>query len=144
MNKLISLDNVIVLEGVNNWEEAVIKSAEPLLKKKSVKQEYIDKIIKNTKELGPYYVIAPYVAMPHAKPEDGVIKQQISILLLKKPIKFSENGFDVCLIITLAATDYSSHLETLKKLAEILGDETKIGKIIESNTREEVFSYFNF
>ncbi len=142
MKELISIENIEIIDKVDDWQEAIRIAALPLVKRNFIEERYIQGIIDNTFKYGPYYVLAPNVAMPHAKPENGVLKKQIGILLLREPIKFSEDGFDVRLIIVLAATDSKSHLSSLKSLAEIIGDEECVGKIIQSNTREEVYGFF--
>ena len=40
-------------------------------------------MINNVKEIGSYIVIAPKVAIPHARPEDGTNKLGISFLKLE-------------------------------------------------------------
>lgn len=39
-----------------------------------IKESYIDAMVNTVKNMGPYIVIAPGIAMPHAAPEDGVLK----------------------------------------------------------------------
>lgn len=80
--------------------------------------------------------------MPHARPEQGVLKKQIGILLLRQPIKFSADGYDVRLIITLAATDNESHLEALRSLSSLLEHDDYISKIISAQNEEEIYRLF--
>ena len=92
--------------------------------------------------MGPYYVIAPQIAIPHARPEQGVIKKAMSILLLKEPIKFSEDGFEVRLLIALAATDSQSHLESLVTLSNLLSDESTLASMLQASSNEELYEFF--
>lgn len=41
------------------------------------------------------------VALIHGSTEQGVIKRQIAITLLKEPVKFKEDGYDVRILVTL-------------------------------------------
>ena len=57
-----------------NWEGAVRISGKLLLDKGLVEPQYIKVMINVMTELGPYLVVAPGVALPHARPEDGAKK----------------------------------------------------------------------
>ena len=82
--KLISLK----MEMIKSPQEAIMESGKLLLKNGNIKDEYIDSMINSYKKNGAYIVIAPRIAMPHAREKDGVINAGFSILTLKEPIKF--------------------------------------------------------
>lgn len=142
MEEMIQQQNIRIKDEVADWKEAVSQAVLPLIENGYVESRYVDSIIENTEKFGPYYVIAPNIALPHARPEQGVVKKQLAVLLLRKPIKFSQDGFDVRLLITLAATDSESHLQTLAKLSDILGDDDRIGKILGASSTEEIYRLF--
>ena len=62
-------------------KDAIRKATEPLEKDKFVTAAYKEAIIANVEELGPYICIAPHVAMPHARPEQGALSTQIAVTL---------------------------------------------------------------
>ena len=58
---------------------------------------------------GPYFVIAPGLAMPHGRPEEGV-KTGFALVTLKKPLIFNHEDNDpVDILITMAAVDATTH-----------------------------------
>lgn len=139
---IITLNSIQTNVEAKDWKDAVIKTGELLLKQGFVEKSYIDAMINKVEELGPYIVIAPHIAMPHARPEDGVNKTSIAIVTLKEPLNFGHEKNDpVKLILALAAKDNEDHLETLANLMEILGDETKLANIMDSLSPEELYSY---
>lgn len=142
IENLLKLENIQISEKVENWEKAIELAVRPLVKGNYVEERYIQEIIKNTEKYGPYYVLAPEIAMPHARPEQGVLEKQIAVTVLRTPIKFSEDGFQVRILITLAASDNKSHLEALKDLSQIISDEEIVEKIIYANTPEEILGIF--
>ena len=73
---------------VNGWQEAVQKSGELLVAAELVEPRYIDAMIATTKELGSYCVIAPGIAIPHARPEMGVKQTGYSAITLAEPVEF--------------------------------------------------------
>ena len=65
-------------------------------------------------------------------------ESSLSLLKVNEGVKFSENTDKVYLLFCLAAKDSSSHIEIIEKLADILGDEEKIEKLITSKTIGEL------
>lgn len=59
--------NVKLNLEVENWEDAIRKSAEVLVKNGNVAPEYIDGIISAINEYGPYIVISDGLAIPDRK-----------------------------------------------------------------------------
>lgn len=122
-----------------NWQEAIRKGAELLIQANKVQPTYVEAMITNIEKLGPYIIIAPQVAMPHARPEDGVREIGISITLLDSPVSFGEDeAQQVKLIICLAATDQTTHIEVLKSIAEVISDVDKLKRMMEANSAEEI------
>jgi len=143
MEEMIQQKNIRIKQEVTDWKQAITEAVNPLIDNGYVESRYVDAIIENTEKYGPYYVIAPEIALPHARPEQGVLEKQLAVLLLRKPIKFSEGGFDVRLLITLAASDNESHLQILTQLSDVLSDEKLIGKILDASSEEEIYKLFN-
>lgn len=88
----LTKDKITMKEKVNDWEEAIHIAAEPLLAQNYIEPGYVEAMIDSVKTLGPYIVIAPNVAIAHARPDNHVNKVGISLLKLGVPINFSEKG----------------------------------------------------
>ena len=127
-----------VVESAENWEKAIETAAQPLIKNGKIKCGYVENIIKNIKELGPYIILLPGVAMPHARPDENVIESSLSLLKINKGVSFSEDTEDVKLMFVLAAKDSNSHIDIIEQLTELLGDDEKIEKLMNAETVEEV------
>lgn len=127
-----------VVESAENWEKAIETAAQPLIKNGKIKYGYVENIIKNIKELGPYIILLPGVAMPHARPDENVIESSLSLLKINKGVSFSEDTEDVKLMFVLAAKDSNSHIDIIEQLTELLGDDEKIEKLMKAETLEEV------
>lgn len=139
---MIQKDHVSIRQSVQDWREAVTLSLSPLVESGHVEKRYIDGVMENTEKFGPYYVIAPLIALPHARPEQGVKQKGLSVLLLKESVMFSKEGHEVKLVIGFAATDSESHLQSLVALSELLSDEEKLNRILQASTQEELFEFF--
>lgn len=134
-------ENIQVLVECSTWEDAVQKAAKPLLKKGNIKTSYIDSVIEKIKLHGPYMVIAPGIAMPHGGIGDGgVNKASLSIMTLKKPVKFHHKKNDpVHTVIFLAAEDNYTHIETLTHILDKLSIKDNIEKLTTSTSSEEIY-----
>lgn len=140
------IENLVVKIGleVKDWETAIKEAGKLLLDTGGIQSSYIDKMIENVKELGPYIVIAPGIAIAHARPEDGVNFQCFSLVTLKEPVEFGSIDNDpVKLLIVVAAEDDNGHLDALKKLVAIINDEEKYNYIINCNKEEEIIKLFS-
>lgn len=138
MDNLLSKENILIVDSVQDWRDAIRLACEPMINSGSIEPRYVEAIFESTEKNGPYYVLAPDIAMPHAGSNDGVIKSQLGLMVLRKPVKFSEDGFDVRLIFTLAAKDTSSHLETLSALSDVFSNNELVNKLIEARNPNEI------
>ncbi|MGL5049209.1 MAG: PTS sugar transporter subunit IIA [Fusobacteriaceae bacterium] len=132
-------DNIHVLEKVDDWKDAVRKSGEILLENADIEERYITAAIKNIEKLGNYVVITDNVAMPHARPEDGVNKTALALLLIKEGVDFL--GERVHLVFMLASKDNSSHIDVIRKLSQLVDDEEIVEKISFAKNKEEILNY---
>lgn len=105
----------------NDWEDAIQKAAQPLVDHRKVTEEYPKRIIEIAKETGPYIVIAPHVALPHASSKDGVLADAIGLTILKEPVKFGNKDNDpVKYLFTLSSEKPDGHLDQMTKLIKVL------------------------
>ena len=126
----------------NNWEEAIRISAAPLLKKGKINRNYIDTIIETAKVEGAYMVITKHVALPHARPMDGVYELGISMTTLKVPIIFgSEENDPVKYIFCLAAMEGNYHLNAMAELVQLLDDQSFYQLLDSSKEPLQVYDY---
>lgn len=74
IEKLFNEQTVAINVDVKDWIEAIKYGGNLLVKANYTEKQYIDAMIDNVKKMGQYIVIAPGLAMPHARPEYGVKK----------------------------------------------------------------------
>jgi PTS system mannitol-specific IIA component/PTS system ascorbate-specific IIA component len=129
--------NINVIDEVISWKEAIRIAAAPLKESGFIKEEYINAMMENVVKNGPYIVIMPGLAIPHSRPEDGVLKTGMSLLKLLKSVKFPEDK-EVELIIVLAANDSDMHVELISELTNLLMEDESMEKLFSAKTKEEV------
>ena len=141
LSKFIDTKAVETNVKADNWREAIIHSGELLVNTNAVKKEYIQSMIENVEELGPYIVIAPSIAMPHARPEDGVKKTSLSLITLNEGIEFGHKKNDpVEIIIALAAVDDNTHVNLLKELMNQLKNKKIVNNMLDSSSTNELYT----
>lgn len=122
--------HILLNEQVGTWEESIRRVSAPLVEEQVIDPNYVTAMIDSVKEYGPYIVIGKYIALAHARPEDGVNRLGISVATIKDPIEFgNEDNDPVKIIFCLAAIDSYSHLNIMKSLIELINDEVKVDRL---------------
>ncbi len=98
--------------SAGDWEQAVRAAIAPLVAVGAAEERYADSVIGNAQKNGPYFVLMPGVALPHARPEQGALGEGFSLITLDTPIEFGQKDNDpVNLLLSFAATDPTRQLE---------------------------------
>ncbi|MDA8353968.1 MAG: PRD domain-containing protein [Firmicutes bacterium] len=138
LDQLLKEETMMLRRSCGDWCDALRQGAAPLLKRGMIEARYVDQIERNLKEHGAYMVIAPGIALLHARPEDGVNAVCMSLLTLKEPVCFGHPQNDpVQVVITFATLDNDMHLTALSQLMELLSDEQSLKKLREAETRQD-------
>jgi mannitol/fructose-specific phosphotransferase system IIA component (Ntr-type) len=117
----ITPDLIRLQVAVKGWREAVRQGGELLQLAGICEARYVDAMIRAVEQLGPYMVLAPGLALAHARPEDGVLKVGMSIITLSTPVDFGSKENDpVKLVISFGGIDKTSHIGMLQELARFL------------------------
>lgn len=131
----------IVKVGVEvaDAEEAIEAAGALLLQEGLIEESYIEAMKDAYKENGPYFVLSPHIAIPHARPEDGVNEASVSFIQLKEPVVFGHASNDpVQLVFGLGASSSGEHLTLLKKLTGLLNDTNNIDKLINATCYDDI------
>lgn len=132
-------ENIQIVDSVSDWKQAIRLSAQPLLAKETMTEAYIDAIFNSHQELGPYYVLAPGLAMPHARPEQGAIKNGLSLLHIKQGVSFdAEENDPVYVVIMLCALSGDEHINIITALADIFSDDERLSALLKASSIEEI------
>ncbi|WP_085506023.1 BglG family transcription antiterminator [Thalassobacillus devorans] len=139
LQELLTSDTIQFKDKASDWMQAIKIAAQPLVDKNFIHASYVDAMIENVNEFGPYIVIAPKIAIPHARPEAGVERLGMSLLKLEEPVGFSEQEkHQANLVIVLAAIDNETHLKALSQLTTMLSEDGNIDKILNSQDKNEI------
>ncbi|EJE8674287.1 PTS sugar transporter subunit IIA [Vibrio parahaemolyticus] len=141
LRELITSDVIRIHSDATGWKDAISKSCEALIENGAIEPSYAEAIYRSHEELGPYYVVGPGMAMPHARPEDGVNRLSLAITVIQNGVNFnSEENDPVKMLVTLAATDSNSHVDAISKLAELFMNEEHVEAICNAQSKEDVLA----
>ncbi|WP_127957671.1 PTS sugar transporter subunit IIA [Serratia microhaemolytica] len=139
LTQLLTAEVIRIEPTARDWRHAIELATAPLLAKGIINPSYVNALFSSHEKLGPYYVLGPGIAMPHARPEDGVNCLGLGLTVIKQGVNFGSDGNDpVYLLITLAASDSNSHVETIAQLAELFMNEADVSAIIAAETKDEI------
>ncbi|MBU9813157.1 PTS ascorbate transporter subunit IIA [Rahnella sp. C60] len=134
-------NNSICLNAeAETWQDAVKIGVDMLVVAGVVEPRYYQAILDGVGRFGPYFVIAPGLAMPHGRPEEGVIKTGFALVTLKKPLVFNHEDNDpVDILITLAAVDANAHQEIgIMQVVNLFDDEANFDRLRACTTAQQV------
>ena len=137
---LLTEDKVVVKTSTTDWSTAIHEAAQPLLNANVINEGYVDAMINSVNEFGPYIVIAPEIAIAHARPNGDVNEVGLSLLKLKEHVNFSEEGHYASLVFVLSAVDGQSHLTVLQDLASALGYKDTVQQLLATQDKAEILN----
>jgi DNA-binding GntR family transcriptional regulator/mannitol/fructose-specific phosphotransferase system IIA component (Ntr-type) len=142
--QFLPLARIKVNYHANNWVDAVLKAGELLAETGVAEPRYGQAMVNTARQLGPYFVVSPGIAVAHALPSEGVITPALALVTLEPPIPFgNEENDPVRLLIAIAAVDASQHVDALKDVADVLADPVKRQNLMQAANRQEVFNILN-
>lgn len=141
---LIDNNSIQLHANATNWRDAIKIGTDMLIASGAIKPDYHNAIISSVEKLGPYICIAPNLALPHARPEDGVIRTAFALVTLEKPIIFDGEDEPVDVLITLAGSSSDEHMEGLMEVTQVLDDEDSetgvdLNKLRQCHTADDVY-----
>ncbi len=139
---IVSKKAVICRLKAETWEDAIIKGGQILVDNGAATAEYLETIVQKCRDNGPYIVIAPGIAMPHARPEEGAMALGYGIVTLEQPVSFNDPDNDpVSLLIFMAAPNVKEHNEeAISQIADLCDEEETVDALIKAEDVSAIIS----
>lgn len=139
LTELITPEMIQICDEVADWETAIRTAAKPLVASRKIEDRYADAMIEKVKQYGPFIHIGKGIALPHARPEDGVKALGMSLLKVEKPVLLlDDEKHAVQLFVCLAAVDNEAHLRALSSLTKLLSNKENLDDLLAATTKEEI------
>ena len=143
MSEIIRKENIKTNVDASNWKDAIRKAGQLLLDAGSIKQEYIENMIKSVEKLGPYIVLMPGFALGHSEPCPEVIKTDLSLITLTNPVNFGSVNDPVKVVMCLACVDKESHMSTIQTIAMKLMADNAIEDMMNCASVDDLYEFIN-
>src|ERR1700712_1219013 len=111
---------VTVGAHASDWRDAVELAGEALTRSGATEPGYSARMIQVIDEFGAYIVIAPGLALAHARPGPDVLADGLSVVTLTDPVVFGHPHNDpVSVVIGLAVSTPEAHVTSVAELANV-------------------------
>ncbi|TFD74035.1 PTS sugar transporter subunit IIA [Cryobacterium sp. Sr8] len=137
----LPLDAIEIGVHADTWRAAVTAAGDALQRSGATEAGYTERMIRVIDEFGAYVVIAPGLALAHARPGPDVVTEGLSIVTLAEPVAFGHPHNDpVGVIVGLAVRNGDEHLHVVAQLANVFNDPQVIPAIAAATDAEAIRS----
>ncbi len=138
---VLSPESIVLQADVTDWRSAVRLAGHALQVSGATRAGYADEMIRMIEEHGPYVVIAPGLALAHARPGPEVLRDGLALVTLRTPVNFGHPHNDpVRIVLALAIKSAGNHIEAIAELANVFNDSSAIADLSTSRTTDEVIA----
>ena len=144
LQDLLSEDNVSFRYPAETWEDVIRHGGQLMVDAGFTDPTYTEAMIDVVRDMGPYIVLAPGLAMPHARPEMGAKQVGTALVTLEKPIDFGSPENDpVSVAVFLCAPNKEEHIQLLTDIATLFEDEEFLDAAVNFESIEDVEAFLS-
>ena len=144
LQDLLSEENVSFHYPAETWEDVIRHGGQLMVDAGFTEPTYTEAMIDVVREMGPYIVLAPGLAMPHARPEMGAKQVGTALVTLEKPIDFGSPENDpVSVAVFLCAPNKEEHIQLLTDIATLFEDEEFLDAAVNFESIEDVEAFLS-
>ena len=144
LQDLLSEDNVSFHYPAETWEDVIRHGGQLMVDAGFIEPTYTEAMIDVVRDMGPYIVLAPGLAMPHARPEMGAKQVGTALVTLEKPIDFGSPENDpVSVAVFLCAPNKEEHIQLLTDIATLFEDEEFLDTAVNFESIEDVQAFLS-
>ena len=144
LQDLLSEDNVSFHYPAETWEDVIRHGGQLMVDAGFTEPTDTEAMIDVVRDMGPYIVLAPGLAMPHARPEMGAKQVGTALVTLEKPIDFGSPENDpVSVAVFLCAPNKEEHIQLLTDIATLFEDEEFLDAAVNFESIEDVQAFLS-
>lgn len=130
----------VLFAAPRDWRAAVREAARPLVADGSVEPRYVEKILETIAAPGGTYMDLGFgITLAHARPEEGVERTALSLLIPERPLDLADDPeHPVRAMFVLAATGTDDHQQTMAELARLLMDPEARSALLAARAHDDV------
>src|ERR1700753_3494761 len=110
-----------------DWRDAVRSAGAALVRSGGTTALYTERMVGVVDEFGAYIVVAPGLALAHARPGPDVNRDGLAVVTLDEPVVFGHPHNDpVSVVLGLAVSTPEAHVTSVAELANVFNDPESI------------------
>jgi mannitol/fructose-specific phosphotransferase system IIA component (Ntr-type) len=122
------------------FSEAVDRAVELLELDNRVTSGYRVEVQKSLAKLGPYFVVAPGIALAHAAPSDAVLEIGFSLLRIEDGVRSGSSNDPVRLLFAFCTPNPDDHIELLGEFANFVSAPGKVNLLLNASAESVIRS----
>lgn len=141
LRDLVEKNRYNFIQRASSWQDSIRQGCKPLEADGTLETSYAQEIIDCVEKHGPYIVIIPGVAIPHAmEGARGVKQTAISLMKVEEPVVFDETDPEkqANIFFTLACVNTHEHLKNMKQLFKMLTNEDLVEDLLRAGSPEDL------
>jgi ascorbate PTS system EIIA or EIIAB component len=137
----LTSDAIELQADAADWRAAVLTAGEVLVRTGAATAAYGQEMVRMIEEHGPYVVIAPGLALAHARPGPAVLADGLAIVTLATPVNFGHPHNDpVSVVLGLAIATADEHLAAVAQIANVFNDSGAIRDLAAATSTDDVLT----
>lgn len=139
LTSLFSEGAISLAPSSESYNLAVADSVRLLVAAGHAKPEYVDSVLANLAKLGPYFVVAPHIAIAHATGTGAVLSPGLSLLKLERGVRSGVTENDpVHLIFSLCTPNNSDHIDLLAEFARVMSTSGVVNSLLNASAESVI------
>ena len=141
MSEILTPQTIELGASLGSRDEAIRRAGELLVRNGNVEERYVDSMFERERSVSTYMGNA--VAIPHGTNDSKqwVTRSGLSVITVPDGVEYGDG--EVARLVIGIAGKGDEHLEILSKIAIVVSEEENVEKIVRSQTKEELLSYFD-
>lgn len=132
-------DAIKLAADAADWRAALEVAGSVLTRIGAARPAYARAMVRMVEERGPYIVIAPGLALAHARAGSEVLADGLAVVTLAAPVAFGHPHNDpVRVVLALAAAASEHHLPMVAEIANAFNEHGAVERIADATTPDEV------
>lgn len=131
-------NSIAIVSERLQFDVAVQRATELLVLDQKATTDYVQEVLQNLRELGPYFVVAPGIALAHAKPSASVSEAGFSLLKLDSGSESGSVNDPVQLLFAFCSPSANSHIELLGDFASIMSEPEKVNLLLNASAESVI------
>jgi mannitol/fructose-specific phosphotransferase system IIA component (Ntr-type) len=123
------------------FESAVAGAVDLLVQDGRAQADYQAQVLASLASLGPYFVVAPGIALAHAAPSEAVIEPGFALLKLEQGAISGSGNDPVQLVFAFCSPNNSAHIEMLGSFANWISNPGQVNLLLNASAESVIRSY---